>query len=99
MQILYTANPENSVKDGDGMLRSSDCDRGMELEELLKHMTFTRQVLDNLTNHLSTISMVLTSICCELFKYSMFCKLRIEYVGTSQDHLGRMIKYVSANML
>jgi hypothetical protein len=61
MQNLLTGSPENSVKDRDGLLRSSDCHRGMELEDLLKKITFTRQVLDIFKLYLSTISMILTS--------------------------------------
>jgi hypothetical protein len=104
MQNLYTDNPENSVKDRDVMLRSSDCHRGIELEELLKQTTSTRQVLDNLTYHLSTINMVLTSIFCELFDHSIFCKLRNK--DTICGNLtappwpyDQQIKNVSANML
>ncbi|KAM0843349.1 hypothetical protein ACQ4PT_057755 [Festuca glaucescens] len=45
---LYTDNPENSIKDRDGMLRSSDSHCGIELEELLKQTTFTRSEFEYL---------------------------------------------------
>ncbi|XP_047080096.1 nuclear pore complex protein NUP1-like [Lolium rigidum] len=45
---LYTDNPGNSVKDRDVMLRSSDCHRGIELEELLKQTTSTRSEFEYL---------------------------------------------------
>ncbi|CAM0950223.1 unnamed protein product [Alopecurus aequalis] len=51
---LYTDNPENSVKDGDGMLIRSDCLRGMELDELLKQMTFTRSEFEYLAGLLQS---------------------------------------------
>ena len=46
MQNLCTQGPQTSAKEKEDMLRNSDNHRGtgVDLEELLKHKTFTRQV-------------------------------------------------------
>lgn len=44
MWNLSIVNPQNSAKDGDDILRRSDSYDVMDLEELLKQRTFTRQV-------------------------------------------------------
>ena len=44
MQNLCTQGPQTSAKEKEDMLRNSENHRGMDLEELLKQKTFTRQV-------------------------------------------------------
>ena len=44
MQNLCTQGPQNPAKEKEDMLRNSENHRGMDLEELLKQKTFTRQV-------------------------------------------------------
>ncbi|OEL31227.1 hypothetical protein BAE44_0007756 [Dichanthelium oligosanthes] len=71
----FTENAQSSAKEKEDMIRNYDDDHGMDLEELLKQRTFTRQV-----SGISFLDLGLERHGCRIVTCCMYCRSEFEYL-------------------